>query len=88
VSSHGDSFAASGSSPTRPASQTTHDFLVENQFSILLLRPLTPAARSWLEENIGSKNGLQPYWPTVVIEPRYIKDVLMGIPAAGLTVQS
>ncbi len=40
MSSHNDSFAASGSSPTV-------DFLYENHGSIFLLRPLTPSAASW-----------------------------------------
>jgi hypothetical protein len=39
MSSHSDSFAASGSSPTREAFQIPPDFLVENHGSIFLLRP-------------------------------------------------
>ena len=43
MSSHNDSFVASGSSPT-------HDFIVENHGTIFLLQPLTPA-NFWIEEN-------------------------------------
>ncbi len=81
MSSHNDSFAASGSSPTP-------DFLCENQGSVFLLRPLTPSATSWLEEHIGQDNGFQPYWPTCVIEHRYIWPILEGIQNDGLAVRA
>ncbi len=81
MSSHNDSFAASGSSPTV-------DFLCENHGSIFLLRPLTPSATSWLEENVGQDNGFQPHWPTCVIEHRYIWSILEGIQSDGMMVQS
>jgi len=81
MSSHNDSFVASGSSPTV-------DFLCENHGSIVLLRPLTPSATSWLEEHIGQDNGFQPYWPTCVIEHRYIWPILEGIQNDGLGVRA
>lgn len=81
MSSHSDSFAASGSSPTV-------DFLCENHGSIFLLRPLTPSATSWIEEHIGQDNGYQPYFPTVVVEHRYIADIVAGIQNDGLAMQS
>ncbi len=81
MSSHNDSFVASGSSPTP-------DFLCENHGSIFLLRPLTPSATSWLEEHIGQDNGFQPYWPTCVIEHRYIWPILEGIQNDGLAVRA
>jgi hypothetical protein len=80
MSSHSDSFAASGSSPTV-------DFLCENHGSIFLLRPLTPSAISWIEEHIGQDNGYQPHFPTVVVEPRYIADIVEGIQNDGLGVE-
>jgi len=45
MSSHNDTFAASGSSPTV-------DFLCENHGSIFLLRPISPAAFAWIEEHL------------------------------------
>jgi len=72
MSSHCDPFAASGSSPTA-------DFLCENRGSIFLLKPLTPSATAWIEEHIGQDNGFQPYFPTVVIEPRYVAEIVEGI---------
>ena len=77
--SSNDSFAASGNSPTA-------DFLCENRGSIFLLRPLTPSATSWIEEHIGQDNGYQPYFPTVVVEHRYIWPILDGIRDDGLAV--
>ena len=88
MSSHNDSYVSSGGSPSQHTVQILSDFVLENHSSILLLRPLTPAARSWLEENIGAENGFQPYWPTVVIESRFVEDILLGISASGLEVQS
>jgi hypothetical protein len=82
MSSHNDSFVASGNSPTRP------DFICQNHGSIFLLKPLTPSATFWLEEHIGQDNGFQPYWPTCVIEHRYVSDIVAGIQNDGLAVQS
>jgi hypothetical protein len=81
MSSHNDSFAASGSSPTQ-----TPDFQVENHGSIFLLIPLTPSARAWVDDHIGRDNGYQPHYPTVVIEHRYIADIVAGIQDGGLAV--
>lgn len=75
-----DAFKQSGSSPTQP------DFVVENHGSIFLLTPLSPPAKTWVNEHIGSENGFQPYWPTVVIEHRYISDIVQGIRNDGLAV--
>jgi hypothetical protein len=47
MSSHNDSFVASGSSPTV-------DFLCENHGSVFLLTPVTLSAQSWIEENLPS----------------------------------
>ena len=88
MSSHSDSFAASGSSPTREAFQIPPDFLLENHGSIFLLRPQNERGTAWVNENIGSENGFQPYWPTVVIEHRHIADIVAGIHADGLAVRS
>src|SRR5258708_7609131 len=47
MSSHNDSFAASGSSPTV-------DFLCENHGSLFLLFPLGQSAQSWVEEHLAT----------------------------------
>jgi hypothetical protein len=73
MSSHSDSFAASGSSPTRRVEvPLPPDFLLENYFSIHIIRPLNETATAWLENNIDAAGSFQPYWPTVVVEPRYV----------------
>lgn len=72
--------------PTRNNPKSLSDFLIENHGSIILLRPLTDAARNWVEEFIGAENGFQPYFPTVVIEPRYLADVLDGVHESGLMI--
>ena len=63
---------------------TKANFRVERHGSVCLVVPLDEPARDWLTENIGADNGYQPYFPTVVIEPRYLYDVLNGIRRDGL----
>ena len=64
------------------------DFAVENHGSICLLRPQNEQAVAWVEEHIGQDNGYQPYFPTVVVEPRYIADIVAGIQNDGLAVSA
>lgn len=85
--SSNDSFVASCNSPTHTG-KIPPDFLVENHGSIFLLKPLTPSATSWVEEHIGQDNGYQPHFPTIVVEHRYIADIVEGIHNDGLAVQS
>jgi hypothetical protein len=85
MSSH-DSFAASGSSPTRKKKTAIRqwDFRVEFHGAIILLCQLTSSACAWVQAHIGADNGYQPYYPTAIIEPRFIDDVLVGIRKKGL----
>lgn len=76
-----DAYCTSGSSPTVDLNS-----VVEGHGSIFLLRPLTPAGQSWIDEHIGPDNGYQPYYPTVVIEHRYIADIVATIRNDGLAV--
>ena len=59
------------------------DFIVENHGSVFLLSPQSDAARIWIDEHI-CREGFQPFWPTVVIEARYVEDVIEGIHSDGL----
>lgn len=79
-----DSFQTSGSSPTN-RSKTEPDFLVENHGSIFLLRALTPAANSWIEENLSEER--QTFGSAIVVEHRYIADIVRGAQADGLVVR-
>jgi hypothetical protein len=77
---------ASGSSPTRRSIPPSADFSLENHGSIFLLIPQSTSARVWIDHHIGKDNGYQPYYPTVVIEHRYIADIVEGIRNDGLAV--
>lgn len=63
------------------------DIRVENEGTITLLHPQTPAGTEWVEENIGQDNGFQPQWPTVVVEHRYVRDIIDGMIRDGLEVE-
>ena len=83
MSSH-DSFAASGSSPTEGDSPTSPDFLLENHFSIFLIRPISPAAVAWIEEHLPPDR--ITFGNGVVIEPSYLWAILVGLQDDGLVV--
>ena len=82
MSSHNDSFVASGSSPT----EIGPDFRCENHGSVFLLTPITQSAQSWVEENLPSD--AQWFGNGVVVEHRYIWPILEGIQNDGLAVQA
>jgi hypothetical protein len=63
------------------------DISIENHGSIFLVRPLTPLGISWIENHIGRDNGYQPYYPGVVIEHRYIADIVAGLQNDGLVIR-
>jgi hypothetical protein len=77
MSSHNDSFVASGSSPTL-------DFLCENHGSIFLLRPISPAGFAWIEEHLPPDR--ITFGNAVVVEPRYVWAILAGLQDDGLEV--
>jgi len=77
-----DGFKQSGNSPTQSKGP---DFIVENHGSIFLLQPLTPAANSWVEENLPE--GHMTFGGSVVVEHRYIGDIVQGIQSDGLAVR-
>jgi predicted thioesterase len=63
----------------------TPDFTVENHGTIYLLRPLTQAAREWVEANLPDDR--QTFGTAVAVEHRYIADIAQGILNDGLTVK-
>jgi len=79
MSSHNDSFAASGSSPT---SNDGPDFRCENHGSLFLLLPISPAAFAWIEEHLPADR--ITFGSAVVIEPRYVGAILLGLQEDGL----
>ena len=78
MSSHNDSFVASGSSPTRS------DFICENHGSIYLLCPVSSASFNWIESHLPSDR--ITFGNAVVIEPRYVWAILVGLQEDGLAV--
>ena len=58
--------------------------LIDAGGSLCLVRPLTQAAEDWLDENVGRDNGYQPYWPTAIVEKRYVHDLALGMMNDGL----
>jgi hypothetical protein len=77
MSSHLDSFVASGTSPTP-------DFHVENHGSVFLLYPLTQRAYSWIKEYLPEN--AQHFCTAVVVEHRYIWNILVAVQDDGLVV--
>ena len=73
-----DAFCTSGSSPTKMP-----DIVFENHFSIFLIRPVSPAGQSWLDENVGDSETLT-FGGAVVCEPRYVEAIYRGALADGL----
>jgi hypothetical protein len=78
MSSHNDSFVASGSSPTEP------DFLCENHGSIFLLRPVSPASFDWIESHLPSDR--ITFGNAVAVDHRCIWAILAGLKDDGLVV--
>jgi hypothetical protein len=78
MSSHSDSFAASGNSPTRS------DFICENHGSIFLLRPVSPASFDWIESHLPSDR--ITLGNAVVVDHRCIWAILAGLQDDGLVV--
>jgi len=77
---HKNEFASSGSSPSP-------DFTIRDEGTIVLLTPHTEPARNWIYEHIGRNNGFQPYYPIIVIEPRYLAQIFEGIRESGLSLR-
>ena len=61
----------------------SEDFELQNEGSLYLLRPLTVHAAEWLEEHIEQNR--QMFGTAVVVEHRYVEDIVYGIVGDGLT---
>ena len=60
------------------------DVAFEDHGSIWLARPYTPAADDWIAEHIPGD--AQFLGGALVIEPRYVPDIVQGMQGDGLTV--
>ena len=72
---------ATGKTP--PLSE--NDFRVESYGSIFLLQPLTPAANEWVAQHIP--DDAQRWGGAIVVEHRFIMDIVVGIRGDGLSVR-
>jgi hypothetical protein len=84
-----DAFCTSGNSPTAksvsPPSEPTCDLIFENHFSLFLIRSVSSAGKTWLDENVGDAETLT-FAGAVVCEPRYVDAIAYGAVKAGLMV--
>lgn len=60
------------------------DVRVENHGSIVLLRPITVTGQDWLDGRIDPD--AQTWGGAVVVEPRHVNDIVVGMVADGLVV--
>jgi hypothetical protein len=60
------------------------DFCLYGHGSISTLVPKTPAAKAWVEKHIPED--AQWFGHGVVIEHRYVNDIVEGLQADGLTI--
>jgi hypothetical protein len=74
-----DAFKTNGSSPP----ERVPDFQLIRQSTIFLLEPLTDAARAWAAEHI-SADAIR-FGPAIVVDHRWIADIITGICKAALT---
>ena len=63
-----------------------YDFVTQDHGSIVLLKPLSEAGKIWIDEHIGQGDEVQYWGDSVVVEPRYIRDIIDGIEADGYKV--
>ena len=60
------------------------DFSFANHGSICLLTPRTPAATKWAAQHLPED--AMTWGRAIVVEPRYVADIVLGIGSDGLTV--
>jgi hypothetical protein len=72
-----DLFQTSGTSPTT-------DFICENHGSLFLLIPRSAPAKMWIQEKLPRDH--MTFADAVVIEPRYVWTILLGLQDDGLSV--
>jgi hypothetical protein len=61
------------------------DVRVQDDGNLALVKPETDLARDWIRRHV-SPDGDQPHWPTLVVEPRFLDDLLVGMFNDGLRV--
>lgn len=64
------------------------DVRVEKHGSVVLVRPLTKAAREWITYNVSDEPGDGAQWfaGSLAVEPRYVENLVAGMMGDGLVV--
>jgi hypothetical protein len=63
------------------------DFVLEDCGSILFLHPQNQSATDWINSFV-SREGWQPQWPSVLLEPRYAAPLIDGLQSEGFIVEA
>jgi hypothetical protein len=71
--------------PNRNARPKVVDFTVSNHGSIFLLQAHTPEANQWIEDHLPEDR--QTFGGAVVVQHRYIGQIVEGAVEAGLAVR-
>ncbi len=61
------------------------DLIVHGGGTVYILRPTTPTGEAWIEEHIQAD--AFPFGGGVVVEHRYIRDIVVGAISDGLKVR-
>jgi hypothetical protein len=61
------------------------DICIENAGSIVLVRPMTPTGKAWVEENVEAEDW-QHFGGAIAAEPRTVQAVVDGARGDGLEV--
>lgn len=69
----------------RPVNQADLTVTGAPRDTVFLVAAQTESARAWILEHV-SEEGYQPWWPDLIVEHRYLKDLVEGARAAGLEV--
>lgn len=65
--------------------KTGPDVTIANHGSIVLVTPMTKAAKKWIDANVSDES--QWFGKSLVVEPRYVENLVEGMQGEGLTVE-
>lgn len=62
------------------------DMIIENCGGVIVVRVITLAAVRWVSEKV-QRGDYQPYYPSLVCEPRYVGEIIDAARADGLVIR-